>query len=82
MKKRDFLLTAIFLPSLPSLTSVQNLLFFVFSNFRVFVIGFHLQFAESKITRRITKARKNASIDGGQRTNQRGSPAASNWPTG
>ena len=34
-------------------------LFFVFSNFRVFVIGFHLQFAKSDITKRITKTRKN-----------------------
>ena len=33
-------------------------LFFVFSNFRVFVIGLPLQFAESEVTRRITKTRK------------------------
>ena len=36
-------------------------LFFVFSNFRVFVIGLPLKFPENEITRRITKTRKNES---------------------
>ena len=40
---------------IPFAPCCSNLLLFVFSNFRAFVIGFHLRFAESEITMRITK---------------------------
>ena len=40
---------AILFTSLASRPSVQNLLFFVFSNFRVFVIGFHRYFPEVEV---------------------------------
>ena len=35
-----------------------DFLFFVLSNFRVFVIRFHLEFAENEVTRRFTKTLK------------------------
>ena len=36
--------------------------YFVLSNFRVFVMSFHIQFAENEITKRITKTRKYESM--------------------
>ena len=51
-----------------------------FDQVRVFVIGFHLEFAESEITKMITKERnheKSAAVYGHQTTNPHGSARTS-----
>ena len=67
---------AIFFTSLPSRPSVQNLLFFVFSNFRVFLIGFHRYFPEGEVPEN-HESTKNAAVDHRQTTNRHGSRSAS-----